>query len=163
MSFEKLTDQAQQIAEILWQRKETVAVSESSGGGLISAALLAVPGASKYFMGGGVVYTHRAMKLVLDINLRDREGIRSSSEPYASLAAEHIRTRLRTTWGLCETGAAGPNGNSYGDASGHTCIAVSGPVSHVMTLETGKEDRVENMWLFAEEALRQFHGVLSNA
>ena len=148
-----LTSMAATVGALLKERKQTVAVSESSTGGLVSAALLAIPGASAYFMGAGVIYTHRARETLLEIDFSEHPGIRSSSEPYAALAAATIRGRLGTFWGLAETGAAGPTGNRYGDASGHTCIAVAGPVERVITLETGSPDREKNMWLFAEKAL----------
>lgn len=141
------------IAEMLKTRGDTVAVSETSAGGLISAQLLAVGGASAYFVGGGVLYTMTAREALVGITEADMAGIRSSSEPFAALAADRVRQRLGTTWGLAETGAAGPSGNRYGDAAGHTCLAVSGPVSRVRTIETGSADRAANMWRFAEEAL----------
>ena len=154
--MKKLAAMAEAVGMLLKQRRETVAVSESSTAGLISAALLAVPGASAYFVGGGVVYTHAAREVLLEIDLNDHPGMRSSTEAYAQLAAARIRERLGTTWGLSETGAAGPSGNRYGDAAGHTCIAVVGPVNVSITLETAKQDREENMWLFTEKALAVF-------
>ena len=152
--MQNLTSLAQTVGTLLIERKQTLAISESSSGGLISAALLSIPGASAYFMGGGVIYTHRAREVLLDIDFKEHPGVRSSSEPYALLAANTIRERLGTYWGLAETGAAGPKGNRYGDASGHTCVAVSGPVEQVITLETGLSDREENMWLFAKKSLK---------
>jgi nicotinamide-nucleotide amidase len=141
------------IAAILVTRKQTVAVAESSTGGLISASLLAVPGASAYFLGGAVVYTRDARRLLADIPDEAMRGIRSASEPYAQLLAGRIRDRFATTWGLSETGATGPTGNRYGDAAGHSCMAVAGPTSTVITLETGSADRLANMHAFAERAL----------
>jgi nicotinamide mononucleotide (NMN) deamidase PncC len=80
-------------------------------------------------------------------------GMRASTEAYAQLTARTIRDRLATIWGLSETGASGPTGNRYGDAAGHACIAVAGPVERVITLETGSADREANMWKFAQAAL----------
>jgi len=141
---------------LLKARGEKIAVGETSAGGLVSAALLAVPGASAYFAGGAVTYSARAVRGLLELSfdeLRGR-GIRSSSEPYAEILAETIRRKHGgVTWGLSETGAAGPGGNPYGDPSGHTCMAVAGPVCAVRTLRTGLDDRVENMWRFAEATL----------
>ncbi len=148
-----LTEMAKKVGTLLKDHNQTVAVSESSTGGLVSAALLSIPGASSYFMGAGVIYTHGAREILLEIDFKDYPGIRSSSEPYASLAASAIRDRLSTDWGVAETGAAGPAGNRYGDESGHTCIAVCGPVNKVLTLETGLLDREQNMWLFTEKTL----------
>jgi PncC family amidohydrolase len=134
-------------------RGETVAVSESSTGGLLSAVLLAQGGASAYFLGGAVVYTLPARTGLLGITPEDMSGMRSASEPYALLAAQRIRAKLGAVWGLAETGAAGPSGNRYGDAAGHCCIAVTGPVEMVRTIETGSPDRVANMRVFAAAAL----------
>ena len=156
----KLSELAEGIAVILKQRGETVAVVETSGGGLVSAALLAVPGASAYYVGGAVTYTGTARDAFLGIDLDDHPGVRSSSEPYASLIAATVREKLDTTWGISETGASGPTGNGYGDSAGHTCVAVSGPTDKVMTLETGLNDRETNMTLFAERCLEQFTAAL---
>lgn len=145
---------ATRIADRLKARGETLAVAESSAGGLLSAVLLAVPGASAYFLGGAVVYTKPARILLMDIPDAAMRGLRSSSEPYALLLARTSRERFKATWGLAETGASGPTGNRYGDAAGHTCVAVAGPADErVTTLETGSGDRVANMRAFARAAL----------
>jgi PncC family amidohydrolase len=140
-------------AALLVQSRQTVAVSESSAGGLISAALLAIPGASAYFQGGGVIYTQNARRALLGIADDSVKGIRSSTEAYALLGARTVREKLGTTWGLAETGASGPTGNRYGDAAGHACIAVAGPVERVITIETASADREANMWVFTRAAL----------
>ncbi|MGY2048630.1 CinA family protein [Methylobacterium sp. JK268] len=144
---------AAQLASSLKRRGETIAVSESSAGGLISAALLAEPGASAYFVGGAVVYTATAREALLGVTPALMDGMRSASEPYAQLLARTVRQRLGTTWGLAETGAAGPSGNRYGDAAGHTCCAVSGPRDLIRTVETGSAARAANMEMFAATAL----------
>jgi PncC family amidohydrolase len=148
-----LSPLAETLAERLKARKQTLAVAESSSGGLISAALLAVPGASAYFLGGAVVYTGKARMSLLGLPRESVAGMRSASEPYALLLARTARDNLNADWGLSETGAAGPTGNPYGDAAGHTCLAVSGPVEMAITLETGENDRAVNMEAFARRAL----------
>ena len=151
-----LAQMGAKAGELLKARGERVAVAESSAGGLISAALLAVPGASTYFASGAIVYTARALKTLLDVSREDIacQGMRSSSEPYALFLANRMRERHRVEWALAETGAAGPTGNSYGDPPGHTCLAVvSGSVLQARTLRTGSADRSDNMWAFAEAAL----------
>src|SRR5213076_2654175 len=131
---------AQLIAAKLIERGERIAVAESSTGGLISAALLAVPGASAYFLGSAVVYTRDARRILMEIPDDQMKGIRSASEVYAKLLAEQVRRRFSSDWGLSETGATGPTGNRYGDAAGHSCMAVAGPQGAVFTLETGSPD-----------------------
>ena len=149
----KLGEMAAELGALLKQRGEKVAVSESSTGGIISAALFSIPGASAYFLGGGVVYTEPARGALLGLPPQLPAAVRSASEPYAALCAATIRHRLGATWGLAETGASGPSGNRYGDSAGHSCIAVVGPVEGVLTLETGSDDREANMWVFAQAAL----------
>src|SRR5580692_10521720 len=112
---------AETIAARLKARRETIAIAESSAGGLIAAALLTVPGASAYFLGGAVVYTRLSRRVLLDIPDAAMDGVRPSSEAYALLLARAVRTRFDATWGIAETGATGPTGNRYGDASGHAC------------------------------------------
>ncbi|MFZ9679007.1 MAG: CinA family protein [Quisquiliibacterium sp.] len=152
--FEDLVAKAMPIADRLRARGDTIAVAESSAGGLLSAALLAVPGASAYFLGGGVVYTLRARRAIAQIADEEMAAMRSASEPYAALLARRSRENLGSTWGLAETGASGPSGNRYGDAAGHSCIAISGPIDKVLTLETGDSDRLANMLRFTDRALQ---------
>ncbi len=149
----ELANRAQRVAALLKAADQTIGISESSGGGLISACLLAVPGASAYFVGGAVTYTRTSHRGFLQVPDDSLSGIRSATKEYASLNARSVRKILGTTWGLAETGASGPTGNRYGDAAGHTCVAVSGPVERSITLETGESNREANMWAFVDAAL----------
>ncbi len=162
LNMDTLTPLANDIARLLKERRETVAVAETSSGGLISAALLSVPGASAYFMGGAVPYTKQARRSVMAIPDDAMRGIRSASEPYALLLARTARDNLGAVWGLSETGAAGPTGNPYGDAAGHTCIAVAGLLEKAITLETHSSDRAANMRAFASASLQLLLDCLSD-
>jgi nicotinamide-nucleotide amidase len=144
---------AARIAERLIARRETIAVAEGSTGGLIAAALLAVPGASAYFLGGAVVYTAAARTGLLGVSPAEMTGMRAATEPYAALLASSIREKLGATWGLAEAGAAGPRGNRYGDPAGHSCFAVAGPTNRTHMLRTGSADRERNMRAFSAQAL----------
>jgi nicotinamide-nucleotide amidase len=144
---------AEKIAAILTPRKQTIVIAESSTAGLISAALLAVPGASAYFLGGAVVYTRQSRRLLIDIPDAALDGMRPSTEPYALMMARTAQQRFSATWALAETGATGPTGNRYGDAAGHSCFGIAGAAEASMTLETGKADRLDNMHAFTAEAL----------
>jgi PncC family amidohydrolase len=161
VDFAALVASAERIATLLKARRETVAVAESSTGGLLSAALLGVAGASAYFVGGTVVYTQAARRASLDIPDSAMTGLRASTEAYAVLLARTARERLRTNWAVAETGATGPSGNRYGDAAGHSCMAVVGPTERAITLETGQGDRLANMQAFAAAALDLFHAALA--
>ena len=148
-----LTSMAASIGALLKQHQHTIAVTESSCGGLISASLVAVPGASDYYRGGAVVYTREAQEGLLGVPESAMAGMRASTEAYALLNSRTVRESLGTTWALSETGASGPTGNRYGDAAGHACIAVVGPIERSITVETGSADREANMWTFAKAAL----------
>jgi nicotinamide-nucleotide amidase len=158
--MESLTALGSVVGDLLKERKQTLAIAESSAGGLINAALVAVPGASTYYLGGGIIYTGASRSALLGLTVQDMANIRSASEPFAKLLAQRVRSNLGATWGLSETGASGPTGNRYGDAPGHTCIAVSGPVEAVITLETGSADREANMWTFARRAVELLESCL---
>jgi PncC family amidohydrolase len=149
----ELNSMAAPVGALLKQHQQTIAVSESSCAGLISASLVSVSGASAYYVGGAVIYTRVAQRGLFSVPDSAMAGMRASTEPYALLNARTIRESLGTTWGLSETGASGPTGNRYGDAAGHACIAVVGPVERAITLETGDTDREANMWKFAAAAL----------
>src|SRR5579862_9572779 len=144
---------AETIAQRLIARRDTIAIAESSTGGLVAAALLAVPGASAYFLGGAVVYTKSARAALLGIGDADMQGLRPATEAYALLLARRVAERHGAGWGLGETGATGPTGNRYGDPAGHTCIGVFGPVERAVTLRTGSAERLANMDAFAKRAL----------
>lgn len=148
----ELSNLAATATDLLKQRGDTIAVSESSCAGLLSAALVAIPGASAYYVGGAIIYTRVAQAGLLRVPDEAMEGQRASTEYYAALNARTIREIHGTTWALSETGASGPTGNRYGDDAGHACIAVSGPVERAITIETGDSDREGNMWAFAKAA-----------
>lgn len=149
----ELLPRAERTVALLIARNETVVVAESAAGGLINAALLAVPGASACCQGGLVVYTHQIRRALLDINDADMQGLTPATEAYALLTARRACGRVGSDWALAETGAAGPTGSRYGYPAGHACFAVAGPVERTSTLETGNADRVANMHAFAAAAL----------
>jgi len=151
--MQDLIVRADKIARGLKDRGETIAVAESSTGGLIAAALLALPGASAYFLGGAVVYTQVARRALLDLPDISALGMRAATQPYALLLAQTARQRFSASWAVAESGATGPAGNRYGDAPGHSCIAVVGRTERAITLETGSGDRLGNMHAFTAAAL----------
>jgi len=161
MAMQQSLRLAEKIAGVLIERRETIAIAESSTGGLIAAALLSVPGASAYFVGGAVVYTKVARLALLGIGDADMAGLRPATEAYSLLVARRVRERHGATWGLGETGASGPTGNRYGDAAGHSCLGVAGPIERATTLETGSADRRANMDAFAKRALDLLYETIS--
>lgn len=160
----ELLPRAERVVALLIARNQTIAVAESSAGGLITAALLAVPGASACVRGGMVVYTYAMRRAILGISDAEMQGITPSTEQYALLKARRVRERVASDWALTETGAAGPTGSRYGYPPGHACFAVAGPgIERAITLETGSDDRVANMYAFAAAALEHLAAALATA
>ena len=158
--FADLTMRADRVAAQLLRRGESLAVAESSAGGLVSAALLTVAGASAWYLGGAVVYTMAARKAFLDDALKLPHGIRGATEAFAVYEAEAVAATLGATWGLGETGATGPTSNRYGDDAGHAWIAVHGPAPRTKIVATGSADRPGNMFAFARVALGELEAAL---
>ena len=158
-----LQPMGESIGALLKERGESVSISESAAGGLISASLLSVAGASAYFLGGAVVYTRASRSGLLGIAMEDVEGMTPGTEPYSGLMAKRVREIHGTTWSLSETGAAGPTGSRYGHAAGHACIVVAGPVERAVIVETGDDDREANMFAFARKALEVLEGCIRKA
>jgi nicotinamide-nucleotide amidase len=163
MGLPPLATLAARVGTALRARGETVAVAESSAGGLVSAALLALPGASAFFKGGAVVYSRRAGKALLGLVAADMVGLRGETEPFARLIASKVRDSHHASWGLGESGAAGPLPSPYGDVPGRVCLAVVGATSVSRTIETGLAERPVNMDLFARQLLRLFDETLRGA
>ncbi len=159
----ELSEMGAAVGAMLKERQENIGIAESSCGGLISAALVAVPGASAFYLGGGVSYTQSSRQGLMGIVESQMTGLRPSTEEYALLNARAMQQMLGATWAVGETGASGPTGNRYGDASGHACIAVVGPVERAITVETGSADREANMWAFAVAALELLESCIREA
>ena len=159
----QLTDLSANSANLLKTRNESVVVSESSTGGLISASLLAVAGASAYFEGGVVVYTLNSRRLYLGLRREDVQDLEPLSEPMAAKFATVAREQMNTTWAISELGAAGPTGARYGHPAGTCVLAIEGPVQMSTTVQTGRDDREANMWAFTRAAFTLFEQALLQA
>ena len=161
--MERLSESAARVGAILRERNESVSVGEGSCGGLLSAALVAVPGASNFYVAGAVLYTRPAFAEILREDREALRGLRGATEPFSLMLAKLVRAKFQSTWAIGESGASGPSGNRYGDAAGHAALAVAGPVELTRVVETGLDDRQENMRRFAKSALELFERALEKA
>lgn len=151
--MQDLLPAAAEIAELLKKRGETLALSESSMGGLVSASFVAQPGASAFYLGSTVIYTRGAGKALYGLEGAPGPDLKPLTEPYVAVMAERVRDKLRATWALAEMGASGPSGSPYGPPPGTSVIALAGPAPAAITVSTGSNDRVANMRAFAQAAL----------
>ncbi len=147
-----LFDLVGDAGDLLKKRGETIAVAESSSGGLLSASLVSVSGASSYFLGGGAIYTREARRALLGltedvVTMRVHRGLcLNRCKGGAGKAGGDV--------GLVRERRERAHGKFYGDAAGHVAVALSGPKTLSRTIETGGDDREGNMWRFAGEALK---------
>jgi len=151
---------ASRIALFLLAHEETVAVCESSSGGLVSACLLSIPGASAYFIGGGVLYSYAIRKAIVNMGTEEHMRYGGSTPELISEMAKNFNNKIAATWVIGEGGAAGPSKSPYGHNAGYTALAIVGPVCRTQVIETGSANRIENMSEFATDLLRLFIEVL---
>jgi nicotinamide-nucleotide amidase len=154
VTMSRFSQHTSSAAKLLTEHSHSISVAESSTGGLISANLLSVPGASRYFMGGAVIYTIKSRLAFLDLDRERIKKLKPLTEEMALEFARAARAKLDTTWGIAELGVAGPGGTTYSDAIGISVIALSGPVDASVTITTDSNDREENMETFTDEALQ---------
>ncbi|ATE66959.1 CinA family protein [Rhizorhabdus dicambivorans] len=160
--LDQLFPLAARAAAMLRERGQTIAVADGATGGLISAGLLTVSGATDFCRGGGVIYSLRGRNVLLGLGREELAGMESATEPYALLQARAIRDRFGSDWGIAETGSAGPLTHPRGVPAGRSAIAVAGPgVEIARTIETGDSDRIANMGAFAMAALELLVDVLA--
>jgi len=152
--MEDLLPIAAKAAALLKARGERVAVSESSCGGLISAALVAQPGASAFYVSGTVVYTREGGAALYRFERASLlEGKKPLTEEFIAALAEAFRGQMGADWALGEMGASGPEGSPYGAPAGTASIGLAGPRPLSQIVSTGLSVRAENMQLFAKAAL----------
>ena len=162
--IERLHPLADRIAERLKARGEKVAVADGATGGLMSAALLTVPGALAFYVGGGVVYSVRSRRVLFGLGPGAFRGQQSATESYALMQARGIRDNFGADWGVAETGAVGGSTHPMGVASGTSVAAVVGPGIELTRLtQTGSDVRIANMEAFATAALRLLEAALDQA
>lgn len=149
--------------QLLKDTQQTIAVAESSTAGLISAALLAVPGASAYYKGGTVIYTLESRRELLGISRDDVAGLEPLTKEMVLQFARRARAQLDADWGIAELGVAGPAGSRYGHPAGVSVLAVAGPTERATLIETHDEHRERNMWAFTGAALELLEETLQSA
>jgi PncC family amidohydrolase len=154
---------ASEVASLLTNRGETVAVAESTTGGLVSAALLWTAGASRYYAGGGVLYTLNSRVVLAGAPAEMFENYRGTTQEMLAAVAEAFRQKLGATWCIAESGLAGPTSGRSGLPPGRTTVGVCGPLSRTAVFETGISDREANMIEFTTITLRYLRDALLEA
>ena len=111
------------VIEIL--KGKTLSTAESCTGGGIGAAITAVPGASKVFVGGIISYTNQIKERLLGVDPAVLKKYGAVSNPVAGAMASGARKALGADVAISVTGLAGPGGDDYGNPGGTVCIGYS--------------------------------------
>lgn len=141
------------VGTLLSHRKETLAVAESSSGGLVSSRLTDIPGASAYLLGAVVAYSNEAKIAQLGVRPDTLETQGAVSEPIAREMAAGVQSLLGTHWGVATTGIAGPGGGTADKPVGLVFVAVSGPHRTVSREAHLVPDRIAHKAATAQMAL----------
>ncbi|EEA25933.1 hypothetical protein TMatcc_005817 [Talaromyces marneffei ATCC 18224] len=152
----------EEISSLLKERKETVSVAETAAGGIISASLLSVPGASAYYKGGLTLYTLESRIVFADWTQEHIANYKGPTTAIVAGLAESTRSKLQSTYTISESGTAGPGGGKASRKPGVAFLAIATPGgSYTREIDTGYgEDREKNMVGFAEEALKLLRDVI---
>ncbi|MRR17423.1 MAG: CinA family protein [Deltaproteobacteria bacterium] len=162
MSFitPRQSELAREIAVHLAAANEKLAVAESSSGGLVSACLLSVPGASSFFIGGAVLYSYRIREQIVALGRKEHQRYGGSTPELILDIALKFKEKTGADWVIGEGGAAGPSQSPYGHNAGYTALAVAGPICRTKIIETGKSARIGNMSEFTTALLDFFLSIL---
>ena len=155
MNFEnKIT--SREISQLLWEREETLSTAESCTGGRIAEAVIAVPGASKYFKGGIISYVDELKEQLLDV---DHDALAANTAVCEEVAIQMVKGachKLNTTYAIAATGFAGPGGGTKEVPVGTIWLAC-GNESKVVTMQMTEDDgRDKNLQNATNAALQMF-------
>ena len=155
MDFEsKIT--SREVSEILWETEKTVSTAESCTGGRIAEAIIAVPGASKYFKGGIISYIDEVKMSLLGVDGKLLEEKTAVCEEVAIAMVKGACTTLNTDYAIAATGIAGPGGGTKEIPVGTIWLAY-GKKDDVHTIKLEEDEgRDKNLLIATQEALKAF-------
>jgi PncC family amidohydrolase len=116
---------AERLQGICLGRGTTVSLAESCTGGLVAAAITAVPGSSGYFLGGVVSYSNAAKEALLGVPSATLDTHGAVSAQVAKAMAIGARARFDSTLAVAVTGVAGPDGGSDEKPVGLTYVGLA--------------------------------------
>ena len=115
----------EELAKLFLKKKKTLSIAESCTGGLICHRLTNIPGSSKFFKAGLIVYSNETKIHLLKIPSQTLQKYGAVSEVVAEKMSQNIRQLLQTDFGVGITGIAGPTGGSVAKPVGLIFISVS--------------------------------------
>ena len=155
MDFEsKIT--SREVSEILWETEKTVGTAESCTGGRIAEAMIAVPGASKYFKGGIISYVNEIKETLLGVNHQVLEEKTAVCEEVAIAMVKGACKSLNTDYAISATGFAGPTGGTKDIPVGTIWLACGSPEKQVTMKVEEDHGRDINLAIATNKAMQMF-------
>ena len=155
MDFEaKVT--SREISELLWEMEKTVGTAESCTGGRIAEAIMAVPGASKYFKGGIISYVNEIKESLLGIDPQVLEEKTAVCEEVAVAMVKGACKALNTDYAISATGIAGPSGGTKDIPVGTIWLACGNAERVVTLLVQEDHGRDINLAIATNKAMQLF-------
>ena len=147
---------SREVSEILWETEKTVGTAESCTGGRIAEAIIAVPGASKYFKGGIISYVNEIKERLLNVDSQVLEEKTAVCEEVAMQMVKGACKALNTDYAIAATGVAGPTGGTKDIPVGTIWLAC-GSLDRVVTLKVEEDHgRDINLAIATNKAMELF-------
>ena len=153
---------SREISELLWEREKTLATAESCTGGRIAEAIIAVPGASKYFKGGIICYVNEVKENLLGVSHELLEEKTAVCEEVAIELVKGACKTLNTDYAISATGFAGPGGGTKEIPVGTIWLACGTPEKVVTLKVTEDEGRDTNLAVATNKAIQLFFNFLKD-
>ncbi|MBS7319363.1 competence protein [Prevotella sp. P3-120] len=147
---------SREISQILWELEKTVGTAESCTGGRIAEAMIATPGASKYFKGGVVSYVDEIKERLLHVDAQVLEEQTAVCEEVAKQMVKGACQTLNTNYAIAATGFAGPTGGTKEIPVGTIWLACGDIDRQVTFMVQEDHGRDINLAIATNKAMQMF-------
>ena len=147
---------SREVSQLLWEMEKTVGTAESCTGGRIAEAIIAVPGASKYFKGGIISYVDEVKQSLLNVDSQVLEEKTAVCEEVACQMVVGACKTLNTNYAIAATGFAGPGGGSKEIPVGTIWLACGTPEKQVTMKLEEDHGRDINLAIATHSAMQMF-------
>ena len=147
---------SREVSQMLWEMEKTVSTAESCTGGRIAEAIIAVPGASKYFKGGIISYVDEIKQSLLGVNAQVLEEKTAVCEEVAIQMVKGACKALNTDYAISATGFAGPTGGTKEIPVGTIWLACGSPEKQVTMKVEEDHGRDINLAIATNKVMQMF-------
>ena len=147
---------SREVSQLLWEMEKTVSTAESCTGGRIAEAIIAVPGASKYFKGGIISYVDEIKESLLGVSRQVLDEQTAVCEEVACQMVKGACRSLNTDYAISATGFAGPTGGTKDIPVGTIWLACGTLDRQVTMMVQEDHGRDINLAIATNKAMQMF-------